>query len=60
MAKRPADFTRSNRGKPERPDITPATVRIQDNRAASSEPPFDPWARASQVALIGLNPEQDV
>ena len=55
MKKRPAELTRSSRTEPERPDTAPVSLRAENGQTnQSAQPRFDPWARASEVALIGL------
>ena len=55
MKTSPAELARPTKPKSERSNNAPAPSRGQDGQAAvPPEKAFDPWARAAQVALIGL------
>jgi predicted PurR-regulated permease PerM len=55
MNKRPAELTRPIQPKSDRAEIVEAPTRRQNGQTAQGIPKaFDPWARAAQIALIGL------
>jgi predicted PurR-regulated permease PerM len=55
MKTSPAELARPTKPKSERANNVPAPSRGQDGQAdVPPEKSFDPWARAAQVALIGL------